>query len=125
MLLTLTMLLASLAGCAGDDDNPSPLVGEWWEGDTMIVHFIENGTYNESEGFRGTWSTDGDTFTIIHPGQGAVSFNFTVEGDWMWIRMLADNGTAYSGDCQAFHPEGISDDEYDDRVSELTPPSFC
>ena len=48
-----------------------------------------------------------------------ANFNFAVEGDWLWIQMVDDD------DCHALHPEGISDDEYDDRVSELTPPSFC
>jgi len=117
MLLTLTMLLASLAGCAGDDDDgPSP-VGEWWKGDAMIMHFIEDGSMIDGEGNSGTWSTDGDilTVTINDP----ANFNFAVEGDWLWIQMVDDD------DCHALHPEGISDDEYDDRVSELTPPSFC
>ena len=27
--------------------------------------------------------------------------------------------------AHALHPEGISNDEYDGRVSELTPPSLC
>ena len=35
------------------------------------------------------------------------------------IQMVDDD------DCHALHPEGISNDEYDGRVSELTPPSFC
>ena len=115
MLLTLTMLLASLAGCAGDDDDgPSP-VGEWWAGDAMMVHFMENGTLTDGEGNSGTWSTDGGILTITI--DEANEFNFAVDGDWMWIQM---------GDgCYALHPEGISDEEYDDRVSEQTPPSFC
>ena len=35
------------------------------------------------------------------------------------IQMVDDD------DCHALHPESISNDEYDGRVSELTPPSFC
>ena len=62
-----------------------------------------------------TWSTDGGILTITI--DEANEFNFAVDGDWMWIQM---------GDgCYALHPEGISDEEYDDRVSEQTPPSFC
>ena len=34
-------------------------------------------------------------------------------------------GTAPHPIAHALHPEGISNDEYDGRVSELTPPSFC
>ena len=116
ILLTLTMLLASLAGCAGDDDGPSP-VGEWWKGDAMIMHFIEDGTLTDGEGNSGTWSTDGGILTITI--DEANEFNFAVDGDWMWIQMVDDD------DCHALHPEGISNDEYDGRVSELTPPSFC
>ena len=116
-LLTLTMLLASLAGCAGDDDDgPSP-VGEWYSAEAMIMDISEDGTLIDGEGNSGTWSTEGDilTMTINDP----ATFNFAVEGDWMWLKLVDDD------DCHALHPEGISNDEYDDRVSELTPPSFC
>ena len=34
-------------------------------------------------------------------------------------------GTAPHPIAHALHPEGISNDEYDGRISELTPPSFC
>ena len=34
-------------------------------------------------------------------------------------------GTSPHPIAHALHPEGISNDEYDGRVSELTPPSFC
>ena len=117
ILLTLTMLLASLAGCAGDDDESASPVGEWWKGEGMIMHIIEDGTLIDGEGNSGTWSTEGDILTMTI--DEAIEFNYAVEGDWMWIHMVDDD------DCHALHPEGISNDEYDDRVSELTPPSFC
>ena len=127
VLLTLTMLLTSLAGCAGDDESASP-VGEWWKGDGMIMHIIEDGTLTDGEGNSGTWSTEGDILTITideanEDEEGVHWFNYAVEIspgiEWMWLQMLDDD------DCHALHPEGISNDEYDDRVSELTPPSFC
>ena len=115
-LLTLTMLLASLAGCAGDDDDSSP-VGEWYSAEAMIVDINEDGTLIDGEGNSGTWSTEGDilTMTINDP----ATFNFAVEGDWMWLKLVDDD------DCHALSSESIPNDEYDDRVSELTPPSFC
>ena len=115
-LLTLTMLLASLAGCAGDDDDSSP-VGEWYSAEAMIMDISEDGSLIDGEGNSGTWSTEGDilTMTINDP----ATFNFAVEGDWMWLKLVDDD------DCHALSSESIPNDEYDDRVSELTPPSFC
>ena len=117
-LLTLTMLLASLAGCAGDDDDDdSSPVGEWYSAEAMIMDISEDGTLIDGEGNSGTWSTEGDilTMTINDP----ATFNFAVEGDWMWLKLVDDD------DCHALSSESIPNDEYDDRVSELTPPSFC
>ena len=116
-LLTLTMLLASLAGCAGDDDDSSP-VGEWYSAEAMIVDINEDGTLIDGEGNSGTWSTDGGILTMTI--DEANTFNYAVEGDWMWIQMVDDDD-----DCHALSSESIPNDEYDDRVSELTPPSFC
>ena len=43
-----------------------------------------------------------------------------------WVPMrLPLIGTAPHPIAHALHPEGISNDEYDGRISELTPPSFC
>ena len=117
ILFALTMLAASLAGCAGDDDDgPSP-VGEWWSAETMLMDISEDGTLIDGEGNSGTWSTDGDilTMTINDP----ATFNFAVEGDWMWLNLGDDD------DWHALSSESIPNDEYDDGVSELTPPSFC
>jgi len=118
-LLTLTMLLASLAGCAGDDDDDdSSPVGEWYSAEAMIMDINEDGTLIDGEGNSGTWSTDGGILTMTI--DEANTFNYAVEGDWMWIQMVDDDD-----DCHALSSESIPNDEYDDRVSELTPPSFC
>ena len=118
MLLTLTMLLASLAGCAGDGDgDASSPIGEWWSAEAMLIDMNEDGTLIDGEGNSGTWSTDGDILTMAIDESN--TYNYAVEGGWLWIQMVDDD------DCHALHPEGISNDEYDDRVSELTPPSFC
>ncbi len=116
ILLILTMLLSSLAGCAGVDESASP-VGEWWSAETMAADISEDGILIDGDGNSGTWSTDGDllTITINDP----ATFNFAVEGDWMWLKLVDDE------DCHALSSESIPNDEYDDRVAELTPPSFC
>ena len=119
ILLSLTMLACSFAGCLGGDDaggDASP-VGEWYSAEAMLIDMNEDGTLIDGEGNSGTWSTDGGILTMTIAE--ANEFNYAVEGDWMWIHMVDDD------DCHALHPEGISNDEYDDRVSELTPPSFC
>ena len=99
VLLTLTMLLTSLAGCAGDDESASP-VGEWWKGDGMIMHIIEDGTLTDGEGNSGTWSTEGDILTITideanEDEEGVHWFNYAVEIspgiEWMWLQMLDDD----------------------------------
>ena len=121
ILLTLTMLLASLAGCAGDDDDDgASLVGEWWIAENMTVDFNEDGTLITGEGLSGTWSADGDSFTwsLDNGDDEEVTFSYAVEGDWLWAKDEGD-------DCAVLSSESISEDEWDDRVSEQTPPSFC
>ena len=121
ILITLTMLLASLAGCAGDDDDGASPVGEWWTAETMAADFNEDGTLIDGEGNSGTWSTDGDSLTLsIDNGDDEeLTFIYAVEGDWLWLMPVDDD------DCNVLSSESISEDEWDDRVSEQTPPSMC
>jgi len=117
-LLTLTMLLASLAGCAGDDDDDSSPVGEWYSAEAMIMDINEDGTLIDGEGNSGTWSTDGGILTMTI--DEANTFNYAVEGDWMWIQMVDDDD-----DCYALQSESMTDEEREASLSEQTPPSFC
>jgi len=116
-LFCILMLTAPLAGCLGGDDDEVPLVGEWWTTETMALDFNEDGILIDYEGNSGTWSTDGDILTMTI--QDERTFKYAVEGDWLWLQIVDDD------DCQAFSSESINEDEWDDRVSELTPPSFC
>ena len=116
ILFALTMLAASLAGCAGDDDDDSSPVGEWYSAEAMIMDINEDGTLIDGEGNLGTWSTDGGILTMTI--DEAYTFNYAVEGDWMWIQMVDD-------DCYALQSESMTDEEREASHSEQTPPSFC
>ena len=118
-LLTLTMLLASLAGCAGDDDDDdSSPVGEWYSAEAMIMDINEDGTLIDGEGNSGTWSTDGGILTMTIAE--ANEFNYAVEEAWLWIKMVDDDD-----DCYALQSESMTDEEREASLSEQTPPSFC
>ena len=116
ILLTLTMLLASLAGCAGDDDDSSP-VGEWYSAEAMIMDINEDGTLIDGEGNSGTWSTDGDILTMAIDESN--TYNYAVEDGWLWIKMVDDD------DCYPLQSESMTDEEREASLSEQTPPSFC
>ena len=119
-LLTLTMLLASLAGCAGDDDDDddSSPVGDWYSAEAMIMDMNEDGTLIDGEGNSGTWSTDGGILTMTIAE--ANEFNYAVEEAWLWIKMVDDDD-----DCYPLQSESMTDEEREASLSELTPPSFC
>jgi len=118
ILITLTMLLASLAGCAGDDDGDanSP-IGEWWNAETMAMDFWTDGTLIDGEGNSGTWSTDGGILTLTI--EEVNEFNYAVEEAWLWIKLVDDD------DCYALQSESMTNDAREASLSEQTPPSFC
>ncbi len=128
-LLTLIMLLVPLAGCAGDDDDNS-IEGDWYRYESLVLVIYQNGTLGMGiagpvDDF-GNWSTEGDILTIDFGDSNTPTGDprtmiarFAVDGDWLWL--LIEDGE----DCIPFAPEMIDEDEWDDRVSELTPPSFC
>ena len=128
-LLTLIMLLVPLAGCAGDDDDNS-IEGDWYRYESLVLVIYQNGTLGMGiagpvDDF-GNWSTEGDKLTIDFGDNNTPTGDprtmiarFAVDGDWLWL--LIEDGE----DCIPFAPEMIDEDEWDDRVSELTPPSFC
>ena len=127
-LLTLIMLLVPLAGCAGDDD--ADIEGDWYRYESLVLVIYQNGTLGMGiagpvDDF-GNWSTEGDILTIDFGDSNTPTGDprtmiarFAVDGDWLWL--LIEDGE----DCIPFAPEMIDEDEWDDRVSELTPPSFC
>ena len=127
-LLTLIMLLVPLAGCAGDDD--ADIEGDWYRYESLVLVIYQNGTLGMGiagpvDDF-GNWSTEGDILTIDFGDNNTPTGDprtmiarFAVDGDWLWL--LIEDGE----DCIPFAPEMIDEDEWDDRVSELTPPSFC
>ena len=118
ILITLTMLLASLAGCAGDDDgDASSPIGEWWNAETMAMDFWTDGTLIDGEGNSGTWSTEGDILTMTI--DEANTYNYAVEEAWLWIKMVDDD------DCYALQSESMTNDAREASLSEQTPPSFC
>jgi len=118
ILLSLTMLACSFAGClGGDDDESASPVGQWYSAETMAIDFKDDGSLIDGEGNSGTWSTDGGILTMTI--DEARTYNYAVEGGWLWIQMVDDD------DCHALSSESIDEAEYDDRVSEQTPPSFC
>ena len=123
IFFALMMLATSLAGCAGDDERPSP-VGEWWHAETMVADISEDGTLIDGDGNSGTWSTDcdgcdGDYLLLKIGDDDELNFQYAVGGNWMWLKPVGEE------ECAVFSLESIPNDEYDDRVSELTPPSFC
>ena len=118
ILITLTMLLASLAGCAGDeDDDDSSPAGEWYSAEAMHIDMNEDGTLIDGEGNSGTWSTDGDILTMAIDESN--TYNYAVEDGWLWIKMVDDD------DCYPLQSESMTDEEREASLSEQTPPSFC
>ena len=121
ILLALTMLLGTLVGCLGDDDDgdddgPSP-VGVWYYAEDMWLDFKEDGTLIDGEGNSGTWSAEGDSLTVTVDEPSTVLF--AVEGDWLWV-------TEEKGEeCTALAPESMTSEERDGALSEKTLPSIC
>ena len=120
ILLSLTMLACSFAGCLGGDDaggDASP-VGEWYSAEAMLIDMNEDGTLIDGEGNSGTWSTDGGILTMTI--DEANEFNYAVEEAWLWIKMVDDDD-----DCYPLQSESMTDEEREASLSEQTPPSFC
>ena len=119
ILLSLTMLACSFAGCLGGDDaggDASP-VGEWYSAEAMLIDMNEDGTLIDGEGNSGTWSTDGDILTMAIDESN--TYNYAVEDGWLWIKMVDDD------DCYPLQSESMTDEEREASLREQTPPSFC
>ncbi|MBL6885676.1 MAG: hypothetical protein ISR21_08340 [Candidatus Poseidoniaceae archaeon] len=103
----------------GEDDAPS-LVGDWYNGEEMVIDFKEDGSFVIEDG-TGTWSIDGDTLTLDYPGDPPVEHVFVIEGDWMWLKDADSN----DNDCFQLSQEPIDDEEWDEIASAQTTPSMC
>ena len=120
ILLALTMLLGSLVGCLGEDDDGDPsIVGDWYEGEEMIIHFKEDGSAVASDGETTTWSVDSDTLILTFDDGDSEEYTFVIKGDWLWVKELGNT------DCSYFAPEAIDESEWDARKDEQTPPAMC
>tara|TARA_B110000881_G_scaffold92300_1_gene80968 strand:+ start:177 stop:536 length:360 start_codon:yes stop_codon:yes gene_type:complete len=113
ILLTLTMLLGSLVGCLGEDDDAPSLVGDWYEGEEMIIDIKEDGSAVISDGSTGTWSADGDTLTLTIDDH-IEEYTFVIKGDWLWLKDLGDNDS-----CIPLAPDAYMQED------EQTPPAMC
>ena len=124
ILLVLTMVFGSLAGCLESDDDDSSLVGDWYMADELIVVLKENGTWTSGDGDdNGTWSVDGDMISItsddsveeIPPAQ------FTVDDGWFWMLIESDDDKM----CIGYSPNSMTQEEWDEKMNTITFPSLC
>jgi hypothetical protein len=125
ILLTLMMLLGSLVGCLGEDDDDAPsLVGDWYEGEEMIIDIKEDGSAVVSDGETGTWSADGDTLTLTFDND-PKEYTFVIKGDWLWLKCPGCGDGDDDDNCISLAPEAINESEWDAREDEQTPPAMC
>ena len=110
-LLTLIMLLVPLAGCAGDENDDNPIVGDWYMAESLLLEINQDGTAASYDG-NGSWSTEGDYLTLYFE-DAEPTFRFTIEGGWLW---LTNSGV---GGCLVFAPETINEDEFEDRKPQI------
>jgi len=126
------ILLCSLTGCLGGDRSADlvevdgiahgdvvPPLGEWFYQEDMVANISEDGTLITEEGDSGTWSTNNGVITTSIEINEDNEFNYSVEGDWLWLKAVTDD------ECLSLSPEPINEDEWGARVSEQTPASFC
>tara|TARA_B100001741_G_scaffold80067_1_gene64895 strand:+ start:111 stop:518 length:408 start_codon:yes stop_codon:yes gene_type:complete len=123
VLLILTMVFGSLAGCLdGEDDNSSP-VGEWFVGSELLVELKADGTWT-ADNDNGTWSVDGDMLSITSENEGdeeIQSIQFTIDDGWLWMKISTEDGDM----CIAYSPESMTQEEWDERMESITAPSMC
>ena len=92
---------------------------EWYYQEDMVANISEDGTLITEEGDSGTWSTNNGVITTSIEINEDNEFNYSVEGDWLWLKAVTDD------ECHSLSPEPINEDEWDARVSEQPPASFC
>ena len=119
ILLSLTMIACSFAGCLGGDDDESELelIGDWYYGDVMAIEFKGDGTAVTSEE-NGTWAVGDDSLTVNLDDQ--IVFTYAVFGDWLWLMEVGEDDG-----CTTFAPDAVPEGEWEDTVNEQTPPPMC
>ena len=123
VLLILTMVFGTLAGCLeGEDDDSSP-VGEWFVASELVVELKEDGTWT-ADTDNGTWSVSGDMLTITSEEEGDDEIppvQFTIDDGWLWMKISTEDGYM----CVAYSPDSMTQEAWDGRMESITPPSLC
>tara|TARA_B100001996_G_C18535711_1_gene544867 strand:+ start:32 stop:442 length:411 start_codon:yes stop_codon:yes gene_type:complete len=124
VLLILTMMFGTLAGCLGSEDDDSSVVGDWYMASELIVELKEDGTWTSDDGYEnGTWSVDGDMLTITSDNndEEIQVIQFTIEDGWLWMLIETDDDKM----CVGYSPESMTQEEWEEKMESITFPSLC
>tara|TARA_B100000965_G_scaffold293263_1_gene251169 strand:+ start:471 stop:881 length:411 start_codon:yes stop_codon:yes gene_type:complete len=124
VLLILTMVFGTLAGCLGSEDDDSSVVGDWYMATELIVELKEDGTWTSDDGYEnGTWSVDGDMLTITSDNndEEIQVIQFTIEDGWLWMLIETDDDKM----CVGYSPESMTQEEWEEKMESITFPSLC
>tara|TARA_Y100000766_G_C18910408_1_gene608091 strand:+ start:3010 stop:3420 length:411 start_codon:yes stop_codon:yes gene_type:complete len=122
VLLILTMVFGSLAGCLGGEDDDSSVVGDWYLVSEMVVELKEDGTWT-SDNDNGTWSVDGDMISITSDDsdEEISPIQFTIDDGWLWMLFESDDDKM----CIGYSPDSMTQEEWDEKMNTITFPSLC
>ena len=123
VLLILTMVFGSLAGCLGSEDDDS-VVGDWFVVSQLMVDMKADGTWISGTGTgNGTWSVDGDMLSITEDNsdEEISPIQFTIDDGWLWMKISTEDGYM----CVVYSPDSMTQEVWDARMESITPPSLC